>query len=99
MIAELNNIKMLTCGNEHSLALLMNGDIYSWGKAEGGVLGYMEEEIEFTPKRIQSLKNIDKVCSGSLHNIAINSDGECYSWGCGEGGQLGLSEEILVYLT
>ena len=92
---ELVNIKQLACGNDHSIALLENGDIYSWGKSEGGVLGYMDKDIEFVPKKIKSLKNVEKIYAGSLHNIAI-SDGKIYSWGCGEGGQLGLSEEILV---
>jgi alpha-tubulin suppressor-like RCC1 family protein len=63
----------------------MNGDVYSWGKSEGGVLGYIDKEIEFTPKKTQCLKNVEKIYSGSLHNIAVNADGECYSWGCGEG--------------
>jgi len=96
-IEGLSNVKSVSCGNDHSLALTLSGDVYSWGKADGGVLGYKDNEYEYSPKRIKSLKNIEDICCGSLHNIALTKDGVLYSWGCGEGGQLGHTEEFLLH--
>jgi alpha-tubulin suppressor-like RCC1 family protein len=41
-IIELNNknIIQISCGNEHCLALNKNGEVYSWGINEDGVLGF-----------------------------------------------------------
>lgn len=39
-ISTLSNIVSITAGNEFSLALDSLGNVYSWGKAEGGLLGY-----------------------------------------------------------
>lgn len=76
-----------------------SGEVYSWGKNEGGVLGYQSKDNQFKPKKINELKKINIIACGSLHNLAINNLGEIYSWGSGEGGQLGLSEKILVYIN
>ena len=95
IIDGLNNVKMVSCGNEHSLALLNNGEVYSWGKGNGGVLGFNFEDNSLFPRKIEGFL-FELICSGSLHNIAIGKDGNLYSWGCGEGGQLGHNEETLV---
>ena len=94
-IETLNKIKMITCGNEHSMALNESNEIFTWGRGKGGVLGYSEEGIVSKPRKIENFF-AESVCAGSLHNIAIGRDGSLYSWGCGEGGQLGHSEAFLV---
>lgn len=70
--------------------------MFSFGKNEGGVLGYEVQENQFTPRKVPDLKEISNIACGSLHNLAINSRGDIYSWGSGEGGQLGQSEKSLV---
>ncbi len=94
-IDTLNDVKMITCGNEHALALLNDGELYSWGKGNGGVLGFEYENAMYYPHKLEGF-NFESISSGSLHNLALGKDGALYSWGCGEGGQLGLSEETLV---
>jgi len=95
-IEGLINVKNISCGNDHSLALNYNGEVYSWGKSEGGILGYKDNEFEYSPRLIPNLSNIDDICCGSLHNLALTKEGILYSWGCGEGGQLGHTEEFLL---
>jgi len=92
----IKNIRNICCGNEHSLILNNYDEVFSFGKNDGGVLGYEVQENQYTPKKIPNLKNISLIACGSLHNLAFNSKGEIYSWGSGEGGQLGLPENLLV---
>jgi len=92
----IKNIRKVCCGNEHSLILNNIGDVFSFGKKEGGVLGYETLENQYLPKKITTLKDINLIACGSLHNLALNKKGEIYSWGSGEGGQLGLHEKLLV---
>ena len=34
-----NNVRFVVAGMQHVLALCQNGDLYAWGRSEGGVLG------------------------------------------------------------
>lgn len=40
LIPNLNDIKQVSCGSEHSLALDYQGKVYSWGSGDGGLLGH-----------------------------------------------------------
>ena len=105
-ILELNdkNIKEISCGNEHTLALTKDGDVYSWGSTSDGVLG---REIKGEEKKmgigkpgkiIFFIKNdikIRHISSGSIHNLCLDSKSNLYSWGCSKGGQLGFNEKEL----
>ena len=108
-IIELNdkNIKEISCGNEHTLALTNDGDIYSWGSISDGVLG---REIKGNEKELgigkpgkitYFIKNdikIRHISSGSIHNICLDSKSNLYSWGCSKGGQLGFDEKELALI-
>ena len=42
-VKNLTNIKKVSCGSEHTIALSENGNIFSWGTGEGGLLGHGNE--------------------------------------------------------
>ena len=96
-------IKIISCGEFHSLALSENGDIFSWGGCSYGQLGH--SFIDIMPKNdnnkpylptpniiesIRDIKMIDISC-GKYHNISIDNNGNIYSWGNGSYGQLGIN--------
>lgn len=104
LIKSLENIKIkiISCGEIHSLALSENGDIYSWGGCQFGQLGH--SFINIMPKdknnkpylpipsiveSIKEIKMIDIAC-GKFHNISIDNNGNVYSWGDAQYGQLGI---------
>ena len=105
-ILELNDkdIKEISCGNEHTLALTKEGDVYSWGSTSDGVLG---REIKGDEKNLGIgkpgkitffIKNdikIRHIASGSIHNLCLDEKSNLYSWGCSKGGQLGFTEKEL----
>ena len=105
-IIELNDkqIKEISCGNEHTLALTKDGDVFSWGSAFDGVLGRELKEEEKglgigKPGKITFfIKNdikIRHISSGSIHNLCLDVKSNLYSWGCSKGGQLGFDEKEL----
>ena len=82
----LSNIVKLSAGNEHSLALNKNGELYSWG---GNGLAGTGDSIKVTvPKKIEFFKKskVALAVCGGLHTIAVTKEGEIYSWGSTEGG-------------
>ena len=92
------------CGNEHTLALTTEGDVYSWGSTSDGVLGrdikgYEKAKGIGKPGKITYfIKNdirIRHISSGSIHNLCLDVKSNLYSWGCSKGGQLGLDEKEL----
>jgi len=40
MVQGIQDVKQISCGNEHSVALTEKGIVYSWGQGEGGLLGH-----------------------------------------------------------
>ena len=95
-------IKIISCGEVHSLALSENGDIYSWGDCSYGQLGHSfinilpkdESNKPYLPipqilETIKEVKMIDIVC-GKYHNISIDNNGNVFSWGNAQYGQLGI---------
>ena len=92
----LSNITKLSAGNEHSLALTKNGELYIWGG--GGLTGLGDQTQHNIPKKMDyfsKTKILQAVCGG-LHTIAVNKEGETYSWGSTEGGQLGLPQQQII---
>ena len=94
-----NNIKAISasCGNEHTLILSTENDVYAFGNNEDGSLGIENDKIQksqFT--KINFNTKIKSICAGTVHNLALTNDGKIFSWGSSLGGQLGLSEEYLL---
>jgi hypothetical protein len=84
-------------GSKHSIALLKNGKIFSWGTNDVGQLGHGENfQYLNVPKQILKLKhqNVLVAACGDLHTAAITDAGDVWTWGRGLEGQLGHGDEI-----
>ena len=88
------------CGNEHSLILSTDKNVYSFGNNEDGVLGIENNKLKsckFIKVNFGKYNNrIKSIASGTIHNIALTDDGKIFSWGSAQGGQLGFSEQYLT---
>ena len=106
-----SNIKAtkVSCGNEHTLIISNDKNIYGFGSNEGGLLGISENKIKtYTPTKIHFYGNnkneiydgrmIDISC-GTVHNLALTEDGKVFSWGSIQGGQLGFPSEFLINMN
>jgi alpha-tubulin suppressor-like RCC1 family protein len=80
-------------GSWHSLVLLENGDLFSFGSQNYGQLGHnlISKEPLLVPARIEILKDkkVVSISAGSAHNAVIVDKGDIYTWGNGNYGQLG----------
>lgn len=87
-------IKEVCCGNEHSLAVTIQGNVYAWGNNRSKQLGigYNSPNFVNQPTRVYNVGSVTSVSCGYEHSVALTEAGELYSWGHGEGGLLGHGE-------
>lgn len=85
-------IVQLAAGDNISLVLLANGDVYAWGtfRNNEGILGFSRSvKMQLEPVRIAVLENIVQLVAGKDHIVALDSHGLVYTWGNGQQAQLG----------
>jgi alpha-tubulin suppressor-like RCC1 family protein len=85
-----NEIKMISCGFNHSMALTESGSVYSWGYNRFGQLGFGNKKYSNTPKQIE-MKDIiiDKITCGAIHSLFLTNNGVIYAFGDNSLGQIG----------
>ena len=87
----------IACGHSHSAAVSKSGDLFVWGSASSGELGFGETEAEYfchTPTRLLiPCCTVLKVSCGAVHTACIGRSGEIYVWGSCDGGRLGLGRD------
>ncbi|KAL6096756.1 uncharacterized protein ACO6RY_06004 [Pungitius sinensis] len=79
----------------HTLAITLEGEVFSWGDGEYGKLGHGNSATQKYPKIIQGPlfgKVVVCVSAGYRHSAAVTNDGELYTWGEGDFGRLGHSD-------
>lgn len=96
-------IKQVLGGGGHTIALLTDGTVWTWGNNEYGKLGNNlanSNLIDTTydsslpqqvhgPDNVGYLSNIVAISAGEIHNTALKSDGTVWTWGWNAFGQLG----------
>ncbi|GLD96868.1 hypothetical protein PINS_up005551 [Pythium insidiosum] len=86
-------IAQVSCGREHTMVVLQNGDLYGFGWAEAGRIGTGESGSVLTPSKVMELKSVKAVACGREHTLALNGSGQVYAFGAGFGGRLGHGSE------
>lgn len=87
-----SEIVQLAAGDNISLVLLANGEVYAWGtfRNNEGILGFSRSvKLQLEPVRIEVLENIVQLVAGKDHIVALDSHGLVYTWGNGQQSQLG----------
>ena len=86
------NIKEISAGGSHTVALDENGKVYAWGSNGYGQLG----NVTTTSSRpicisdiLTNLVNIKEISAGGSHTVALDENGKVYVWGNNYFGQLG----------
>lgn len=98
-------VKDIALGEYHSIALLEDGSIWTWGyggkdgfinswwRQEFGALGHGDQAPHFTPKKLMFFEEnnlkIKSISAGMYFCNALTENGEIYSWGRGQYGALG----------
>ena len=85
-----------TAAQCHSIALTVDGAVFSWGCNNLGQLGLRQcGEDAALPQRVDALSGIDvcAVVAGMCASCAMTTTGELFTWGCGSHGVLGHGDE------
>ena len=90
----------VSAGNDFSLALGSDGNVYAWGHNYNGQLGDGTTTDRNTPGRVKTPDRntypdlpedftYAQVSAGYQHSLALGSDGNAYAWGSNGYGRLG----------
>lgn len=83
----------VACGEDHVLALSLQGHVWSWGNGQQSQLGRRVIERRklnaLSPSKL-ALRKIAAIGCGSYHSFAVDDQGKVYAWGLNTFGQLGL---------
>ena len=78
-----------SAGYAHSLALLSNGGVSTWGGNNYGQLGDGTNNNRLLPEPISGFGDVIDVVGGRDHSLALKSDGTVWAWGENTDGELG----------
>jgi alpha-tubulin suppressor-like RCC1 family protein len=81
---------VLSCGNNHNLAIKTDGMLWSWGGNAVGQLGIGDTITRRTPSLVGSAIDWSKVSTKGNCSLALKVNGTIWSWGFNNYGQLGL---------
>ncbi|KAG6494444.1 hypothetical protein ZIOFF_049470 [Zingiber officinale] len=88
------NIELVACGEHHTCAVTLSGDLYTWGdgKSALGLLGHGNEMTHWIPKRVSGPLegiHVSSVSCGPWHTAVVTSAGQLFTFGDGTFGVLG----------
>ncbi|XP_060815883.1 uncharacterized protein LOC132907131 [Bombus pascuorum] len=89
----------ISCGDSSSVAVMDNGEVYSWGHNGVGQLGIGNCTSQVEPQKVTTFAKIviEKVVCGYMHTLALSDEGVLYVWGANSYGQLGLNTDSNVW--
>jgi probable HAF family extracellular repeat protein len=85
----LSGVAAISAGFYHSMALKLDGTVWTWGLNSFGQLGNGTNTNSNVPVQVSGLSNIVAIAGDAYHSMALKSDGTVWAWGDNEFGQLG----------
>jgi hypothetical protein len=80
----------IAAGYQHSMALMSDGTVRSWGDNTYGQLGAGADfDRSNVPVNVADLTNVTQIASGGFHSLALRASGRMKAWGLNFNGQLG----------
>ncbi|GMQ00899.1 hypothetical protein CsSME_00047772 [Camellia sinensis var. sinensis] len=86
------NIELVACGEYHTCAVTLSGDLYTWGDGHFGILGHGNEVSHWVPKRVNGPLegiHVSSISCGPWHTAVVTSAGQLFTFGDGTFGVLG----------
>lgn len=81
----------VSCGLHHTVLLLQNGEVYTFGSNIYGQLGVGDLVAHSGPVQVKLPTVATQVAAGSNHTVVLTSKGEIYTFGAYQKGQLGMN--------
>jgi alpha-tubulin suppressor-like RCC1 family protein len=89
VLAGLPSLAKLAAGDYHSVAIMSDGTVFSWGANWYGQLGDGTRSNRFDPVPVARLNDVATLAAGGRHTLAVLEGGSVWSWGKNDYGQLG----------
>ncbi|XP_030483993.2 PH, RCC1 and FYVE domains-containing protein 1 isoform X2 [Cannabis sativa] len=88
------NIELVACGEYHTCAVTISGDLYTWGDGtqSSSLLGHGSEVSHWIPKKVCGIMegiHISYISCGLWHTAVVTSAGQLFTFGDGSFGALG----------
>lgn len=88
------NIELVACGEYHTCAVSLSGDLYTWGDGTHnfGLLGHGNEVSHWVPKKVNGPLegiHVSSISCGPWHTAIVTSAGQLFTFGDGTFGVLG----------
>lgn len=84
-------VTQVSCGLHHTVLLLQNGEVYTFGSNVYGQLGVGDLTVHAGPVQVKLPSVAIQVIAGSNHTVVLTSKGEVYTFGAYQKGQLGMN--------
>lgn len=88
-VVNVDGVKTVAGGCDHSLALKSDGTVWAWGDNDFGQLGDGTNTDSNKPVQVKNLSGVKTIASGCNHSLALKEDGTVRAWGVNYFGQLG----------
>ncbi|XP_050038840.1 E3 ubiquitin-protein ligase MYCBP2 [Dermacentor andersoni] len=79
----------VACGMHHTVVLLQNGQVFTFGNNQHGQLGHGDLVLRGSPTLVYALPTVTQVAAGSNHSVFLTVCGQVYTCGSYQKGQLG----------
>ncbi|XP_019157876.1 PREDICTED: uncharacterized protein LOC109154556 isoform X2 [Ipomoea nil] len=96
----ISNIELVACGEYHTCAVTLSGDLYTWGDGHFGLLGHGNEVSHWVPKRVNGPLegiHVSFICCGPWHTAVVTSAGQLFTFGDGTFGVLGHGDRKSIF--
>ena len=87
-----SGVVAVSAGNNHNLALKLDGSVWAWGGNVVGQLGDGTTTPGFTPVPVSGFgigSGVVAIAAGNFYSLAMKADGTVWAWGPNLSGQLG----------
>ncbi|TQD77562.1 hypothetical protein C1H46_036916 [Malus baccata] len=95
------NIELLACGEYHSCAVTLSGDMYTWGASNSNfaLLGHGSQSSQWVPKKLNGPLegiHVSSVSCGPWHTAVVTSAGQLFTFGDGTFGLKEMAERLPI---
>jgi alpha-tubulin suppressor-like RCC1 family protein len=85
----LTDVKAVSTGWGHVVALAGDGTVWTWGQNGDGELGDGKTAARNLPYHVPGITDVIAVSAGDAHTLILKKDGTAWGWGDNDYGQLG----------
>ncbi|HAN10287.1 MAG TPA: hypothetical protein DCP90_06720 [Clostridiales bacterium] len=94
-VTGLTGVAKVSAGENHTVVLMSDGTVKTWGSNQYGQLGNATNSgtstANVTPLVVADLTEVTQISAGGNHTVVYKSNGEVWTWGRNIYGQLGNS--------